>query len=261
MRKIRLIVVVFSIFLVSTVFAGYVARPWIKTGFVGQWVGYEKAFPHFYRLDLHSDGTGSLVTLYSDKTADVYSIAWDLTDSEFKIAATPASDKAEQITCAMGNFNYHSLQLVIKGSSGRWRREAVLLEETQLLRRITQSKVFAPGTRTNAVPIHGKPRAEKEPEHEKGQQEAVEEAQMPTPNLKIQREMRFQAHGKVTKGHHIGYDEAGQGGSRWDGCMNAWKSGSPHSEGSRNTCPPPVNSPAEPGVDLPVPGFPPATHP
>ena len=149
MKRISLIVSLFTTSLIA--YAWRPVTPPSKGDLVGVWVGYEDAYPYFYRLTLRDNNSGALVILYSGGDTGVYNLSWDLAGPRLSIRAVPLSQDTEPIVCSVTKVDYKRIDLATSGTSVQWKRSAVLLNNKELSAKIAESAKHDPPHRQTGM--------------------------------------------------------------------------------------------------------------
>jgi len=110
-----------------------------KERLVGDWVGYEAYFPDFYRVHLREDNTGVMVIVVPEREPNVYALRWEVEgQKQLRLQLSPLTKKSESISCVVSNVDSIRMDIVISGTTNKWRRTARLLNEKLLLNRMAE---------------------------------------------------------------------------------------------------------------------------
>jgi hypothetical protein len=114
---------------------------------LGAWIGCAWGATEFYRLELLSNGTGSLVILNPKPKGDLYLIErWTMDKGKLTATVKPEG-RAESIAVEWLYVQRRYMEIQIRGVTREWMRNVTLYNEKDWEERMQQSRDLSPRAR------------------------------------------------------------------------------------------------------------------
>jgi hypothetical protein len=139
MKRLAWGCLVFCALLLGAVDATRPPSPPEKKSVVGYWAGYEDEFPYFYRLNMRSDYTGTLIVFMPRERADKYRVRWSVEGSTISLQLSGISAQTFDRNCLVQSFSSRAMHLIVGGRSNEWKRAVTLFNEESLRARVGEA--------------------------------------------------------------------------------------------------------------------------